>query len=124
MNLQYAEDSVTVKGGNSITFAFASFWKVVYLKREAFALLLSQNSFEKGKGVQVRKEEATHNFPTLSKWWKTHNSFLRNNFHKKGDLRLAHMCAKRGPSFLWKLLFGYNVEQSIENSIGPVHDLS
>ena len=35
------------------------------------------------------------------------------------------LCAKRRSSFLWKTKLGYkNVEQSMENSSGPVYDLS
>ena len=59
------------------------------------------------------------------------NYFETNiSFHKKKSLvsaqhTLCAKCAKRRPSFLWKLILGYNVKHSMEkNSIGPVHDLS
>ena len=46
------------------------------------------------------------------------------SFYKKFGLRLAHS-VQSVDRFMWKLKLGYNnVEQSIENSIGPIHDLS
>ena len=48
------------------------------------------------------------------------------SFHKKALSTLSTHCVLSvDQACLWKLILGYNnVEQSMENSVGPVHDLS